>query len=45
MDNKLTMLRYVEYCAYKKEECDERDFAKASRREVIRMRDDITAYI
>lgn len=31
-------------CAYKKEGCDERDFAKASRREVIRMRDDITAY-
>lgn len=32
-------------CAYKKEECDERDFAKAARREVIRMRDDITQYI
>lgn len=32
-------------CAYKKEECDERDFAKASRREVIRMRDDIVSYI
>ena len=32
-------------CAYKKEECDEKDFAKAARREVIRMRDDITAYI
>ncbi|MDE7099399.1 MAG: orotidine-5'-phosphate decarboxylase [Ruminococcus sp.] len=32
-------------CAYKKEECDERDFAKAARREVIRMKDDITQYI
>lgn len=32
-------------CAYKKEDCNERDFAKAARREVIRMRDDITAYI
>lgn len=32
-------------CAYKKEKCDERDFAKAARREVIRMRDDITSYI
>jgi orotidine-5'-phosphate decarboxylase len=32
-------------CAYKKEGCDERDFAKAARREVIRMRDDITSYI
>ncbi len=32
-------------CAYKKEGCDEHDFAKASRREVIRMKDDITAYI
>lgn len=32
-------------CAYKKEGCDERDFAKAARREVIRMRDDITQYI
>ena len=31
-------------CAYKKEGCDERDFAKAARREVIRMRDDITSY-
>ena len=31
-------------CAYKKECCDERDFAKAARREVIRMRDDITSY-
>ncbi len=32
-------------CAYKKEGCDERDFAKAARREVLRMRDDITQYI
>ncbi|MBQ8296641.1 MAG: orotidine-5'-phosphate decarboxylase [Ruminococcus sp.] len=32
-------------CAYKKEGCDEKDFAKAARREVIRMRDDITSYI
>ncbi len=32
-------------CAYQKEGCDERDFAKAARREVIRMRDDITSYI
>lgn len=32
-------------CAYKKEGCDERDFAKAARREVIRMREDITQYI
>ena len=32
-------------CAYKKEGCDERDFAKAARREVIRMRDDITSAI
>lgn len=32
-------------CAYKKEGCDERDFAKAARREAVRMRDDITQYI
>ncbi len=32
-------------CAYKKEGCDERDFAIAARREAIRMRDDITQYI
>lgn len=32
-------------CAYQKEGCDPRDFAKAARREVIRMRDDITAYV
>lgn len=28
-------------CAYKKEGCDERDFAEAARREAIRMRDDL----
>ena len=32
-------------CAYKKEECDERDFAKAARREALRMKKDITQYI
>ena len=32
-------------CAYKSEGCDERDFAKAARREVIRMRDDIASHI
>ncbi len=32
-------------CAYKNEECDERDFAKAARREVIRMKNDITSFI
>lgn len=32
-------------CAYKKEGCDEREFAMAARREAIRMRDDITNYI
>ena len=32
-------------CAYKKEECDEKDFAKAARREAERMREDITSYI
>ena len=33
-------------CAYKKEEdCDEKDFAKAARREVIRMKEDITSHI
>ena len=32
-------------CAYKKEGCDERDFAGAARREAIRMRDDLNAYI
>ena len=32
-------------CAYKKEGCDERDFAGAARREALRMREDLTAYI
>ena len=33
-------------CAYQKEEnCPEEDFAKAARREAIRMRDDIMAYL
>lgn len=33
-------------CAYKKEDgCDEKDFAKAARREVIRMKEDITSHI
>lgn len=33
-------------CAYKKEEnCDERDYAKAARREVIRMKEDIISYL
>ena len=32
-------------CAYKKEECDEQDFAKAARREVIRMKEDIISYL
>ncbi|MBR1723989.1 MAG: orotidine-5'-phosphate decarboxylase [Ruminococcus sp.] len=32
-------------CAYKKEGCDERDFAKAARREVIRMKEDIVGYL
>lgn len=32
-------------CAYKKEGCDEKDFAKAARREALRMRDDICSYI
>ncbi len=32
-------------CAYKKEGCDERDFAKAARREVIRMKEDILTYL
>ncbi len=31
--------------AYKKEECDEKDFAKAARRECIRMREDITSFV
>ena len=32
-------------CAYQKEGCDEQDFAKAARREAIRMRDDITSFV
>lgn len=32
-------------CAYKQENCDERDYAAAARREAIRMRDDIMANI
>ena len=32
-------------CAYKKEECDEKDFAKAARREVIRMKEDIISHL
>ena len=32
-------------CAYKNEGCDEAEFAKAARREAIRMREDITSYI
>ncbi len=32
-------------CAYKNEGCDEAEFAKAARREAIRMRDDITSFI
>ncbi len=32
-------------CAYKKEGCDEKDFAAAARREAIRMRDDINSVI
>ena len=32
-------------CAYKKEGCDEHDFAGAARREALRMKDDLTSYI
>lgn len=32
-------------CAYKKEGCDEHEFAKAARREVIRMKEDIVSYL
>lgn len=32
-------------CAYKKEGCDEHEFAAAARREVIRMKEDITSHI
>ena len=32
-------------CAYKKEGCDERDFAGAARREALRMKDDINSVL
>lgn len=32
-------------CAWKKEGCDEKDYAQAARREALRMRDEITAFI
>lgn len=32
-------------CAYQKENCNEKEFAQASRREVIRMKNDITSYL
>lgn len=32
-------------CAYQKEGCDEQDFAKAARRECIRMKEDITSFV
>lgn len=32
-------------CAYQKENCDERDYAEAARREAIRMKEDITSCI
>ena len=32
-------------CAYKTEGCNEKDFAKAARREVLRMKEDITSHI
>lgn len=32
-------------CAYKKEGCDEREYAAAARREVLRMKEDITSHI
>lgn len=32
-------------CAYKKEECDETDYARAARRECIRMKEDILSYL
>ncbi|HAN44266.1 MAG TPA: orotidine-5'-phosphate decarboxylase [Ruminococcaceae bacterium] len=31
--------------AYKKENCDQRDYAKAARREALRMKEDITQYL
>ena len=32
-------------CAYKKENCDEHEYAQAARREAVRMRDEINSYI
>lgn len=32
-------------CAYKKEECEETDYARAARRECIRMKEDILSYL
>ena len=32
-------------CAYKKEGCDEHDYAGAARREALRMKEDITSHI
>lgn len=32
-------------CAYKKSDCDEREYAAAARAEVIRMRDEITSFL
>lgn len=32
-------------CAYKKEGCDERDYAKAARREALRMKEDILSFL
>lgn len=32
-------------CAYQKEECDEKDYAGAARRECIRMKEDIISYL
>ncbi len=32
-------------CAYQKQKCDEREFARAARKEAIRMRDEIMTYV
>ena len=32
-------------CAYKKEGCDERDYAGAAYREAVRMRDEIMSFV
>lgn len=32
-------------CAYKKEKCDEKEYAKAARREAIRMREEIMSFV